>query len=523
VRLKPLRDKKPSRQQIIKVVTLPAPTRGWFVGQNLAEAPVGTAYVLDNAFPQLDYVRARAGAAVYATGLGGGTAVPSLMPWTDGISPKMFAASNGNIYDVSSTGAVGAPLVTGLANSNFEFIQFSGTGGQYLMCANGYDPIQLFNGTSWGTAPAITGLTGNPLSQLWTFKHRVYGIERQSLNAWYLPLDSIGGAATVFPMAPLFPKGGHLLCGGTWALPTVNGLLEACIFVTTEGEVAVFTGDYPGSTTWDQQGIYKVSKPLGVRCLMKAGGDMAVMTEDGIVPMSKIETLDQIALQNEAVTKPIAPAWRTAVLERAGLTGWQLTIWPLESMAIVNLPKKSSIDRTQFIANARTGAWARYLGWDAECFAVYNNNLYFGTSDGRVMQGETGGQDDGGLYTMTVFPSFTSLGRPVDRKMIRQVRSRITANFAAAPTLTINVDYDTRTPPAPTSPQAVIPGAQWGVALWGVDTWPLTTTQLQDWQAGDAEGSVIAPITQMSFSNTAKPDLRMTSTDILFETGNAIG
>jgi hypothetical protein len=523
MRLQALRNKAGGKQQIAEPKTLPAPIKGWYVGAPLAEPPPGTAYVLDNAFPQLDYVRARAGCVAYATAIPGATTVAALMPWTDGINPKMFAASNGAIYDVSGSGAVGAALVSGLTNSNFQFIQFSGTGGQFLMAANGYDPVQLFNGTAWGTTPAITGLTGNPLSALWTFKHRVYGIERATLNAWYLPIDSIGGIATVFPMEALFAKGGYLVAGGTWALPTVNGLLEACIFITSEGEVAVFTGPYPGDTNWGQQGVYKVSKPLGSNCLMKAGGDMAIMTEDGIVPMSKVETLDQVALQNSAITLPIAPAWRDAVLARTGIAGWQIVLWPLQSMAIINLPKANAIDRTQFIANARTGAWCRYLGWDANCFAVFNNNLYFGTSDGRVMQGEAGGQDDGGIYTTTIFYSFTDLDAGPVRKIIHQVRARIRTNFAVQPVISVNVDYDISIPPAPGSLVLGQPSTQWGIAKWGLDKWPASIFQLQNWVGVPAEGSVVAPIVQMSFSGTSAPDMRLTSMDILYETGNEIG
>jgi hypothetical protein len=82
----------------------------------------------------------------------------------------------------------------------------------------------------------------------------------------------------------------------------------------------MYTGEYPGDTAtpWKLSGLYKISKPLGKRCLMKAGGDLAIMTEDGIVPMSKVTSLDQVALQNAAVTAPIAPAWRDAVLGPSG-------------------------------------------------------------------------------------------------------------------------------------------------------------------------------------------------------------
>src|ERR1019366_8772631 len=140
MRLQALRNKASGKQQIAECKSLPAPVKGWYVGAPLSQAPPGTAYVMDNAFPQLDYVRARAGCVPYDTAIPGGTVVSTLMQWTDGINPKMFAVSNGSIYDVTGAGAVGAALVSGLANSNFQFIQFSGTGGQFLMAANGYDP-----------------------------------------------------------------------------------------------------------------------------------------------------------------------------------------------------------------------------------------------------------------------------------------------------------------------------------------------------------------------------------------------
>ena len=521
--LKPLRTKATGKQQVAKTFTFPAPVKGWYVGAEMSNAPPGTAYVMNNAFPQLDYVRARGGCQAWATGMGSLYPITSLMPWTNGVQSKLFAVANHSIYDVSSSGAVGAPLVTGLGGSTLEYMQFSGTGGQFLMCANGVDPVQLWTGSAWATTPAITGLTGNQLSFLWAFKSRVYGIEANSLNAWYLPLDSIGGAATLFPMESLFTRGGYLIAGGTWAIQTVSGLLEACVFVTSEGEVAVFTGSYPGGTDWGQQGIYKMSKPLGNRCLMKAGGDLAIMTEDGIVSLSQIETLDQVALQNVAITVAIAPAWRDAVIARTGLTGWQITIWPLQSMAIVNLPKLNTTDKTQFVANARTGAWCQYLGWDANCFAVFNNQLFFGTSDGRVMQGEIGGQDDGNLYTWTIFPSYSDLGAGAARKHVTFCRPRIQSNFGVSPQVTVKIDFDITTPAAPGVVAVPSTGPQWGVAKWGVDTWGNPDVLYQNWVDAENIGSNVSPVVQVSVSTSVNPDLRLTSIDVLYEEGNIFG
>ena len=391
---KPLKD-NPSRRQVSKSVRINAPTKGWYVGANMADAPEGTAFALTNAFPQLDYIRARAGCVAWATGIPGSPTVSSLMTWTNGTTWKMFAAANGAIYDVSSSGAVGSALVTGLNSAAlFQSTQFTGVGGTFLIAVNGVDPSQIYNGSTWTTSPAITGLTGNQLGNVWAFKRRLYFTETGTLRCWYLGSESIGGAATLFDLTSIFNRGGTLLCGGTWAIDSTSGIYEACVFITTEGEVAVYNGGWPGDTAWTLVGTYKVSRPLGQRCLMQAGGDLGIMTEDGIVPMSKVETLDQAALQNVAVTAAIAPAWRSAVLARTGISGWSITIWPLQSMGIVCLPKTNAGDKTQFVANVRTGAWCQYVGWDANCFAVMNNLLYFGTSDGRVMQAEVGGYDD---------------------------------------------------------------------------------------------------------------------------------
>lgn len=523
--LKALRSKSDSQGPVSKTAFLPAPTKGWYVGANLADAPEGTAYVLDNAFPQLDYIRMRRGSSAYATGMGSSTTVASLFTWVGPAGTKMFAAGNGKIYDVTNTGAVGAAVVSGQTSDYWEPVQMSATGStSRTIIFNGVDAPQNYDGSAWSTSPAITGLSSQP-SFGWSFKNRIYVIEAGTLNAWYLGLASIGGAATKFELGGIFKLGGSLLCGATWAIDSSSGVYETCIFITTEGEVAMYTGEFPGDTTtpWKLSGLYKVSRPLGKRCLMKAGGDLAIMTEDGIVPMSKVQTLDQVALQNSAVTAPIAPAWRQAVIDRTGKTGWQITIWPLESMGIINLPKATPSDKTQYIANVRTGAWARYTGWDANCFCVYNNLLYYGASDGRVMQAETTGADDGGNYTMTIFPSYNSLGSPGARKQVKLARPLTQANFTVTPQLTVKVDFDTSPPNAPTSSAAVGFGSTWGSATWGTSIWGSSLSTQADWRAVTGVGAVIAPVYQVTVSMAATPDLRTSAIQIQYEDGNTLG
>jgi hypothetical protein len=144
-----------------------------------------------------------------------------------------------------------------------------------------------------------------------------------SLDAWYLPGSAIGGAISKYPMAPIFKRGGQLIAGGTWSIQLAGGLQFANVFITDQGEVAIFSGTTP-ALSWTQQGVYQVSPVLGGRPLLQAGGDLAIMTTDGITAISQVQTTDEIALQNTAVTIAIGPAWKDAVQARLGQVGWQI-------------------------------------------------------------------------------------------------------------------------------------------------------------------------------------------------------
>lgn len=517
--LQPLRSKSTGRGRISEPYPLPAPTKGWVVGTNLAEAPEGSCYLLENAFPQLNYVRVRGGSASWATGMGA-YAVQTLMPWYNGTTSKLFAVCNGKIYDASSIGAVGAAVLSGLSSSYMNYVQFQGLGSSYLFAVNGVDSVKQWNGTAWST-PSITGIGSAVFSNVTTFKNRLYFVEYNSLNIWYLATNAIAGAATVFPMQGVFRLGGYIVAAASWAIDSTSGIYDSFVVVTSEGEVAMYDGSDPAS--WSLKGTYKISRPLGERCIAKAGGDLMIMTEDGIVPMSKVQTLDQIALQNVAVTQPIQPEWIASVIQRTGLVGWQVTLWSLQSMAVINLPKATSADETQYVVNARTGAWARYVGWDANCFAVYNNKLFYGSSDGRVMQAEIGSSDDGQNYTATIFPNYTSLGGGVNKKQVKMIRPYIISDVSPQFQVTVNVDFDFSIPNAPASIISPLGPYYWDSALWDQAEWNGGIQTQDNWQAAYGFGAVVSPILQVTMSiGSSSSDIRLMRTDILYENAEVI-
>src|SRR5699024_4648934 len=89
---------------------------------------------------------------------------------------------------------------------------------------------QLVAGLTFGG-----GLTSANMAFVWVYKNRLWFAERDSMNAWYMGVDSIGGTASVFPLAGVFGQGGALLFGQTWSLDAgqEGGLSEQNIFVST--------------------------------------------------------------------------------------------------------------------------------------------------------------------------------------------------------------------------------------------------------------------------------------------------
>ena len=575
--------------QVSKAATLPAPTSGWYVGDNQATAPPKTAIVMNNVFPEYNYVRVRGGSTSWATGIGAHP-IQSLMPWTNGITSKLFAGANGKIYDVTTQGAVGAAAVSGLTNNFHEYAQFSGFGGTYLVCVNGIDAVNIFDGTGWNrtfsytgtlvnTVNSITGMssvanlqigmalsavgipsgttitnivgttltlsaactaggsetitfyqnapiTGYPgtgFSQVFAYKGRLYFIDAQTFNVYYLNLAAIGGPATLFPLGAYFSKGGYLLTASSWTVENNYGVYPFVSFISSEGEVVTFNGSYPGDTAWTLTGSYSMSKPVGRRCLMPAGGDLLIMTEDGIVAMSQVQTVDQVALLNQAVTMPIAPAWQAAVASRGFGSAWQIVQWKVRTMAMVALPKLTASDTTQFVANSRTGAWTQYLGWDANCFGVINDQLYYGDSNGTVWAAESGGLDAGtNSYVATVMMSFTDFGEAATSKQIKLVKPYVQSPTLVISQITINVDYNIAIPSAP-NPSSGIVGALWDVSLWDNAVWGGGLINQSVWQNAQGDGTAIAVVWQTTAQSSTTPNIQLAAFDVLYEPGSVYG
>lgn len=506
-------------------MTFPAPIRGKISNENLAASQPQGAKVLENWFPTSTGIRLRGGARKKAT-IGTGPVV-SMITYDSSSGRYIFAADTTSIYDVTSPAdpnVAPAAVVSGQTSGYYSYIQFATAAGDFLSAVNGTDSLRQFNGSAWSTIASLGPIATNKLSQVWAYRNRQMFIQKDSLVAWFLPVNQIAGTAQDFSLAGVFQKGGSLKFGATWSLDAGDGVDDKCVLVSDQGEVAVYEGADPGNANdWRLVGRYDISRPMGKRAFMQAGGDLLIAMEDGIVPISQAISKDRAALSLTSVSRNIEPDWRREVARRAALP-WEIVKWPLLNMGIVSLPADVGQDRLCFVVNLETGAWADYTGWDTRCLAIHDDWAYFGTSDGKVMQCEVGGHDDGAPYVCSYVGLFDHLGVPAASKVVHIGRTVFLAARAFKSKLSMSSDYQVELPSAPSSVPDDTLFDEWDSGLWDVMKWDAGSDKriASRWGSIGRSGFVVAPQVQVTSGVTPTPDAELVAIDITYEVGGVV-
>jgi len=417
--------------------------------------------------------------------------------------------------DNGSTGVVWIRGITGTFQDN-EIIFGSVAGQADANIPAGVTSVQTVT---------ITNVTSSLLSQAWTYRNRLFFVEKSTMRFWYPAVNQLGGALTSFTLAGVFTKGGSLLFGATWSLDAGDGVDDKCVFVSTEGQAAIYEGDNPSdANAWRLVGVYDISKPLGKNAWARVGGDLIIETDEGIVPISLAIGKDEAALSLSAISRQIEPAWKAAARARKARP-WEFLKWAEFNMGIVNVPRFSASDTPMcFVVNLETGAWARYTGWDTRCLGLFNEWAYFGCNDGTIRQAEIGGNDNGAPYECVAVGLFSDLGSPGVTKFVHQGRANFIASSPFNPLFSVSVNYGIQLPVAPNS-VANYSEDVWDVGLWDVMLWDAVSDPLPrstGWVSIGKTGHTIAPQLQITCGVTPYPRVELITDHVTYETGGLV-
>lgn len=456
------------RSRVSSSRSIQAPTGGLDTSESLASMPENRAIKMLNWFPDTDRVVLRAGSTTRISDIG--DRVETLMTYgaNDG-SQELFAAAGDSIYDITPPASTSTAVVTGMTSAKWEWVNFGTLGGQFLIAVNGIDEPRLYDGSTWGVT-AITGVTESTLCWVTPHQRRLWFGQVDSLTVYYLDVDSVGGAASPFYLGGVARKGGFVQAMGTWTRDSGAGPDDVAVFITSEGEVLIYQGTDPSSiTTWSLVGIFDIGRPIGKRCLVKYGGDLLIITEFGVVPLTQATTTDQSQQGLVAYSKRINKTLNDYIRLYGSFFGWQQIIYPRGRMLIVNVPI-SLTKSEQFVFNTITGAACQFTGMNALAWGMHKENIFFGTADGKIIEADTGVTDDGAPIDGDVIQAFSYFGSAGTEKAFKRVAPIFTS--AANPSASVqaytnfNLARFTATPQQPISSDSL-----WGIAKWGIDKW----------------------------------------------------
>lgn len=423
------------------------------------------------------------------------------------------SGATGTIVGISDAGTTGTLYINGVTGTfqDNETITDAHTGSATSNIPSGI-----------GSGRSISGVDTSTLSHVWRYSSRLWFIGA-GFSAWYLDALAIGGTATEFSLNGVFSLGGSLLFGTSFSMDAGLGPDDYCAFISTQGEVALYNGD-PASTM-SKVGVFRIGKPLHKNAWFLAGGDIGVLTDDGINSIKVAIQKDRAGALGNAITYPIEEAWRLTISERnSGVNPFTCALWPSKTMLLVGIPATGSQSKIAYASNTRTGAWARYTGWDIRALHIYDDRLFFGTRDGYIIEGEVTGADQGAPYSAVVIPKFQDFG-DAGEKLALQARIIARANNAFTPQLFANADYQTEIP-TPLAADSDEDTNTWGSGVWGTSVWGSATdskARVSEWQGVGAVGQALAPGLQVTTGRTTTPDAELLAIHLVYESGGLMG
>lgn len=442
--------------------------------------------------------------------------------------------TSATISSITHVGAV-ATLTTatphGLASGNQ--ITISGAlpvaySGTYIVTVTGANTLTYTmastpasNATTVGSylvTFGISGVNSNKFVNVNLFKNRLYFTEKDSLKVWYLPVDSLGGAAVALDFGGIARNGGFLQGMATWTIDAGQGADDYAVFVTNMGEVIVYNGSDPDSATdWALKGVWQLGYVFSRRFFYKWAGDVLLLTQDGLVPLASALQSSRLDPRVNITDKIYYEISQEADRYSAEF-GWQVIYYAKPNMLIINIPNPSGVE--QYCMHTISKAWCNFTGINAKCFELHNDDLYFG-GDGYVGKFWDTNADDGGQISATCQQAYSYFETPGQQKRFTMVRPTFLVDVGTPGIYAgINTDFQTQNNLGKVTFQPFVSTTGlWDIATWDNDVFAGNLVVSRQWQGVTGLGYAGGINLNMV---SAGIDVHWVSTDYVMEKGTVI-
>jgi len=335
----------------------------------------------------------------------------------------------------------------------------------YLLLFNGVDTPQKYDGTTL-TDNTFTGITTpENLVGATNFKNRLIAWENNACGFWYGNPDAISGTLEFFDLSFITKKGGYVVACATWSYDSSggSGLQARLVIFMSSGEAIVYEGTNPADAeAWAIIGRFKVAPPVSQRAFLEYSGDILLVNRYDLITFSEVFSSGE----NPNTQSKLVGAIKAAVSAYGLNFGWQMINHPNSALIIINVPN-SATEFTQYVINTRSGGCSEFTGMNAQCFGVYDNNLYFG-GETKIYQALSGSNDDGEFINIDIQTSYNNLGSNFE-KTLNYIKP-----FLAIDTDTnfsYSINYDFKTSDLATSELVSTEGNFWDTFFWDEVYW----------------------------------------------------
>jgi len=511
--------------------SIPSPVGGLNARDSIADMPETDALILDNMFPSPTQVDVRNGSIYFADF--GANAVESLMVYSGPVTKKLFGASAGGIYNITNGGHIASPDIASPTSARFQYVNFGTPGGNFLLCVNGADKLHGYDGTTWWTdgdgVHDITGVDSSTLIGINIFKSRIWLTQSGTSKAWYLPLNSIAGAATMFDFGSLFYLGGYLMGMTTWTVDNAAGLQEYAVFVSSEGEVLVYQGyDPASSSTFALAAHFRIGRPVSRRFYAKVGSDVVLLTADGAVPLSQSLLTDRSAV-NIALSDKIVNSITSDVANYKSNFGWQVILHPIGNKLIINVPQQENSRQYQYVMNTINKSWCtfsyktNFSVWNANCFEIFNDKLYYGSNAKFVFQCDVGTTDATDASTTVPIvsyaqPAFSYFKSKGEQKLFGMARPILKLNGSIQIATNFDTDFNQTAPNFNYATTSTSTSSPWDTSPWDTTPWGGDSQIIKDWTTINGVGFAGS----LSIGAQTTNSLGWQSTDYTYQVGGIL-
>lgn len=533
--LRPPPMRKPQQRHHV-TKTLPAPVGGMDSISPLALMPPNNAVEMDNFISSDSGLALREGWYEYACHLDNNSPIRTIFsydaaPANSTVNPlsesELFAATDHGIFFIEGGGDCAAALpkiaLTGNTNAGrFSTVQFATNGGNFLIACSETDGAYLYDGLTWmkmvlgGTAGPghITGVDPMLFVQVVAWKKRLIFVERASSKAWFLPVDVVGGDAKLFDFGPLLAYGGVVTALLNWTMDAGAGVDDRLVMLGSCGDLAIYEGLDPGDATqFRNVGSWYIGQmPIGRRNFTTSGGNIYVLCQYGLVPVSQVVQggLDNILTSNTEMLKQLRlmqEQFARDFLIKIDREGWEVLDIPAKVLMLILRPKVTTTDHVSYCFQMHSLAWSRLIDIPAVTVAQRLNEVYAGTEDGdvlRIFDGHSDGKEVDGTGATEIkgriTPAFNYFGNPDVIKQALMMRPTFLSSGPVAYTCYMNVDFYLRTDTVTPIPRPPL-GPVWDQARWEQAFWAPDFVSSYEWRNVSGMGYALAPTIYVSSQN----------------------